>query len=94
VGMKVKVRLWGIFQELAGGGRELSVDMPERATVGNLIGQLISRHGKRFEEGLFEPGTKEVKPYIKLLLNGNGTTLKAKLRDGDVVAIFPPVGGG
>lgn len=94
MGVKVKVRLWGIFQELAGGGREFPVDMPECATVGNLIDQLIDRHGERLGEELFEPGTREVKPYIKLLLNGNGTTLNAKLRDGDVVAIFPPVGGG
>lgn len=91
--MRVKVRLWGVFQELSGKS-EFILDMPQRATVGGVIDQLIRLYGERFKEELLQPGARRVKPYVKLLLNGHGATLGSKLREGDVVAIFPPVGGG
>lgn len=91
--MKVKIRPWGVFQELIG-ERELEVSLGERANVGDLLDELVKRYGPKFEGELFEPSSRQVKPYIKVLLNGHGTELKAKLKDGDVIAIFPPVGGG
>jgi MoaD family protein len=90
--MKVKVRPWGIFQELIG-ERELEVNLAERARVSDLFDELIRRYGTKFKDELFQPGGG-IKPYIKVLLNGHGVELKARLKDGDVVAIFPPVGGG
>lgn len=74
--------------------RELEVDIPERAKVGDLLEELTKRYGPKFEGELFQAGTREVKPYIKVLLNGHGAEPKARLSEGDVVAIFPPVGGG
>jgi len=91
--MKVKVRPWGVFQELMG-ERELEVNILERAKLGDLLEELSKRYGPRFEGELFQPGKREVKPYIKVLLNGHGAELRARLSEGDVVAIFPPVGGG
>ncbi len=82
-----------MFQELMG-ERELEVDVPERAKVGDLLEELTKRYGSKFEGELFQPGTRKVKAYIKVLLNGHGAELEARLSDGDVVAIFPPVGGG
>ena len=92
--MRVKVKLWGVFQELSGGKSEFILEVPKRATVGSLVNQLIRLYGKQFERELFQLGTRKVKPYVKLLLNGHGTALSAKLKEDDVVAIFPPVGGG
>ena len=89
----MKVRPWGVFQELMG-ERELEVDIPERAKVGDLLEELTKRYGPKFEEELFQAGKREVKAYIKILLNGHGAELKARMSEGDVVAIFPPVGGG
>ena len=89
----MKVRLWGVFQELMG-GREFEVNIPERAKLGDLLEELVRRYGSKFEGELFQPGKREVKPYIKVLLNGHGAELMARLSEGDVVAIFPPVGGG
>jgi molybdopterin synthase sulfur carrier subunit len=91
--MKVKVRLWGIFQEIVG-ERELTIDTRTGATIGDLFNQLISSYGTKFGEELFQPGTRKIRPYVKVLLNGHGANPSAKLREGDVVAIFPPVGGG
>lgn len=89
----MKVRSWGVFQELMG-ERELEVNIPSRAKLGDLLEELTKRYGPKFEGELFQQGKREVKPYIKVLLNGHGAELKARLSDGDVVAIFPPVGGG
>ncbi|MDI6819883.1 MAG: MoaD family protein [Candidatus Hodarchaeaceae archaeon] len=91
--MKIKVKPWGIFQDIIG-GRELIIDISARATVGDLLNELTKRYGVRFEDELFLPNKKKIRPYIKILLNGHGVDLRAKLNDGDSVAIFPPVGGG
>ena len=89
----MKVRPWGVFQELMG-ERELEVHIPERAKLRDLLEELTKRYGPKFEGELFQPSKREVKPYIKVLLNGHGAELNARLSEGDVVAIFPPVGGG
>ena len=91
--MKVKIRPWGVFQEIVG-ERELSVDVPNNTTVGALLDHLASRYGQKFKSELFQPDSKNIRPYIKILHNGHGAKLNSKLREGDVVAIFPPVGGG
>jgi MoaD family protein len=91
--MKVKIRPWGVFQEIIG-ERELSIEIPENFTVGNLLDRLASSYGKKFADELFQPNSKSIKPYVKILHNGHGANLDSKLRDGDLVAIFPPVGGG
>ena len=56
--MKVKVRPWGIFQDIIG-EREFAVDTQEDATIGDLLDQLIRSYGTRFSEELFQPGTKK-----------------------------------
>lgn len=91
--MRIKVKPWGVFQEIMG-GRELEVNLPERANLGDLLDELIKCFGQRLADELFQPGGRKVKPYIKILLNGHGAELVAELRDGDSVALFPPVGGG
>ncbi|MEM2908400.1 MAG: MoaD family protein [Candidatus Hadarchaeales archaeon] len=91
--MRIKVKPWGIFQEIIG-GRELEVNLPERVKLRDLLDELIERFGEKLANELFQPGGREVKPYIKILLNGHGAELEAELKDGDSVALFPPVGGG
>jgi hypothetical protein len=91
--LQVKLKLWGIFQELAG-EREVRVELPPDSTIGDLLELLIKRHRKRFQGKLSKLGSKEVRSYMKFLPGGHATGPKTKLSEGDVVAIFPPVGGG
>ncbi len=91
--MKVKLRPWGVFQEIIG-ERELSMDVPENSTIRSLLDHLANKHSQKFRDELFQPGGRTIKPYIKILLNGHGAEVGSRLREGDVVAIFPPVGGG
>jgi len=47
---------------------------------------------------LYESGSKKLRETVNVLVNGRGINLLSgldtKLKDGDVVAIFPPVSGG
>jgi len=93
--MHVKVRTIGSFIELFGfKEREVSF---QGNTVEDLMKFLKRTIGTTFEENVLEPDEK-VKPFIKVLVNGLGIEtlrgLSTELSDGDVVAIFPPVGGG
>jgi len=93
--MRVKVKTIGSFIELFGfKEREVSF---QGNTVEDLLKFLKRTVGTTFEENVLEPDGK-VKTFIKVLVNGLGIEtlrgLSTQLNDGDVVAIFPPVGGG
>jgi molybdopterin synthase sulfur carrier subunit len=65
--------------------------------VQDLIDQLSERFGEKFREMLLEPnGT--LKPYFHILVNGRHVRLlnglQTSLSENDIVAIFPPIGGG
>jgi molybdopterin synthase sulfur carrier subunit len=92
--MKVTVKFFATFREIFGGdAREFDLD--EGTEVQNLL-DLLSDSSQRREE-LFETADT-LKPYVKVLKNGRNIHfldgLKTKLEAGDVLSIFPPVGGG
>jgi len=93
--MHVKVKTIGSFIEHFG-FKEREVDF-QGNTVEDLMKFLKGTVGATFEENVLEPDGK-VKTFIKVLVNGLGIEtlrgLSTELNDGDVVAIFPPVGGG
>jgi molybdopterin synthase sulfur carrier subunit len=69
----------------------------EATDVQELIDILGKQFGDKFTKMLLEPdGT--LKSYFHVLVNGRHIRLqqglKTKLADRDVVAIFPPIGGG
>ena len=74
--MLVLVRLFATFRE--GRFKEKQIDLPEGATLANLLKLL------KIEQ--------ENTPI--LLLNGIAASTDAKLAQNDVVAIFPPIAGG
>ncbi len=68
-------------------------------TIRELLDRLGEMFGQELIDMMFEPETKVVHHYFKIIVNGRHyTTLPDKaetvLQDGDVVAIFPPVAGG
>ncbi len=94
--MKVIVRYFTTMRELAGTSQEEML-VGEGATLGETIERLASKYGQEAQRYLyFEEG--KLDPSIRILVNGTdaGTLLGAetKLRDGDVVALIPPIGGG
>ena len=91
--MKIKIKFFSFFRDLFQAG-EKDVDMERGTDVQDLLNLLCDSSKKR--ERVFEG--RELKPYLAILKNGkhiqslNG--LETKLEDSDLIAIFPPAGGG
>lgn len=89
----VTVKLFANLRELAR-TRELEV---EASTVEEVLQKLIEKFGSSFEKELFVSENKIRDEYL-LLVNGKNYEFldggKTKLKDNDVIAILPPVGGG
>jgi len=83
----VKVKLFANFRE-AVGSREIEI---EAKTIKELLFSLIERYPK-LEEYFSEDRLKD---YVHIMVNGKIIKdLATKLKQDDVVAIFPPVSGG
>ena len=82
-GMKVNVLFFGLTHDLTGFAQEL-VDLPE----GESLEGLWRRYEARF------PGLRPVGDSLLLAVNQEIAKRSTPLRDGDEVAIMPPVSGG
>jgi len=91
----VTVRTIGPFSERIG-FHQLTVNLKGR-TVHDLLQQLCDEYGRNFRETVFNK-QGNIRPYIKLLVNGRGLHVQQGLvtilHDGDIIAIFPPIAGG
>ncbi len=91
--MKLKVKLFANFREAAG-NKEVDVS-PKGDQVADVISAL-AREYPRLEPLLLNG--KEVKPYVNVLLNGKSVRdqggFQARVKEGDDIAVFPPVSGG
>jgi molybdopterin converting factor small subunit len=56
--------------------------------------EILSLESDSFVKELLKKADIEEKEVAILLVNGIKTTSNTKLNDGDVVSLFPPVGGG
>ena len=97
--MQVKVRLFTSLREIIGKKEEsLTFTEGEKVTVEIVLNVLSDKYGKPFTEYVYKNETNKPKGFLQFLINGNSTTtlegLKTELKDGDVLAILPPVGGG
>jgi len=66
------------------GAKEEELELASPANVGHAFSKAISAH----------PGLEKIKEIIRPLLNGQWASLTAELKDGDRIALLPPVGGG
>ncbi len=94
--MKVKVRYFTTLRDLAGSAEE-ELRIEDGATLARLIKEVALKYGEKAGTYLYQNGDK-VDPAIYFLINGiNSRIISGSdtiLRDGDVVAIIPPIGGG
>ncbi|MBE0512424.1 MAG: MoaD/ThiS family protein [Candidatus Bathyarchaeota archaeon] len=94
--MKIKVRFFTSLREITG-KKEDEIQSPSIFTVEELLAHLSKKYGREFTEYLYDEKGK-VRTYIQILINGRGIKalqgFETKLKEGDTVAIFPPVGGG
>ncbi|MHA1358344.1 MAG: MoaD family protein [Candidatus Helarchaeota archaeon] len=70
----------------------------EADTVGEILEKFIEEYGASLDNTLLNPETRELQHYILILVNGRNIRFldgrNTSLKDGDVVAISPPIAGG
>lgn len=93
--MAITVKFFANFREAVGKEREQVEGVKD---VASLLDELVRRFGKPLSEELYSPETRQIRDTVNILVNGRGVSfldgLGTPLKDGDVVAIFPPVSGG
>jgi sulfur-carrier protein len=84
--MRFTVLYLARLREALGRGNE-QIELPDASTVASLVGSLRDRGGQWAIE--LAAGRA-----VRVAVNQEMTDLSAMLRDGDEVALFPPVTGG
>ncbi len=95
--MRVKVKFFTLFR-LEYGLSELNLELPEEdITIRDLLKIIDIKTGKNISKKLFTDD-KKVKTSAIVLVNGKNIFhirgLDTNIRDGDVISLFPPGGGG
>ena len=97
--MEVKVRFFTNLREIVN-KREETVTFTNggKVTVASVLKTMSEKYGKPFKEYVYDKKTGQPQGFLQFLVNGNSTAtlngLETELKDGDVLAILPPVGGG
>jgi len=97
--LRVSVRFFTNLRELVGKkGEAVEFSDSEKVTLDKLLHLLSCEHGKRFVDYVYDAKTGRGKKFLQFLINGKSSAslsgFQTVLKDGDVVAILPPVGGG
>jgi len=94
--IRVKVKFFTTLREIVG-KKEEQIELSRSVTIETLLRQLAKTYGKEFEDYIYDE-LGNVRGHLQFLVNGNSITslqgFKTKLKEGDHVAILPPVGGG
>ncbi len=81
--MNIKIRLFARYRELVG-STETNLQVQPGITVGTFKNQIDN----------YFPQLKAYTPTLLIALNGEFVESDLVLKDGDEVAILPPLGGG
>jgi len=94
--MRVKVKFFAMLRELVGVGEE-----EYEVESGTTVHDLLLKHVPQKHRNISDLWAKKVSDLLHerhgiymIIVNGYRVDLSQELKDGDVVAILPPVGGG
>jgi len=94
--LKITVHFLGNIREIAG-TREQAFEISD-PTVDGLVERMAREYGDDFKRTLINTSTGKISSSVVVALNGVDIEalkgLDTNLKDGDVIAIFPPVAGG
>jgi molybdopterin synthase sulfur carrier subunit len=90
----VTVKFFATVRE-AVGTRSVQIEAED---IREVLDLLQSQYGRSFKDTVIDEETGNLKRFFSCMVNGKRIELlesyETKLKDGDAVAIFPPVGGG
>jgi len=90
------VKFFTTLREITG-KKEDQIEFSKTATVQSLLKQLSKKYGKEFNDYVYDE-LGNVHGHLHFLINGQSITalreFRTRLKEGDQVAILPPVGGG
>ena len=81
--MKIVVKYFALFRDITGTDQD-TVVIGEESMVSDLLGSIRSKY----------PEMDKTKRDVLVSVNRNFASHEVRLKDGDEVAIFPPVSGG
>jgi len=81
--MKITVKTFATIKDICGFAQE-DITLADSSTVQDLLNILQDRH----------PGFESIRGSILLAKNEEYCSMNTRLRQGDTVALFPPVSGG
>lgn len=85
------------FTRILGSG-DVEIEVPDGATVRDLLSKMVETWGQSLSSHLFKPGTEELLPHVVLMVNGRIIHflegMETELRTDDLVLLFPPAAGG
>ncbi len=95
--MSINVKFFAIFRDLLGLKElQLEAGSKENLKLIDLLESLFQRFGEDFRSKILENGN--IRPKVNIMINGRNIKFldgfNSPLKDGDIVAIFPPVAGG
>jgi len=94
--MKVEVKFFTSLREITGKKAD-EIQLQNVITVEELLNLLSDKYGKKFREYIYNKKGK-VQDFLSFLVNGRNINVlqdfDTKLKQGDTIAIIPPVGGG
>jgi sulfur-carrier protein len=97
--LQVIVKFFTSLREIVGKKEDpVSFGGNEKVSVAKVLGALTEKYGENFRDYVFDKKTGKPQGHLQFLINGTSTAtlagLETELKDGDVLAILPPVGGG
>lgn len=94
--MKIKVKFFTSLREITNKKVD-EIQLKNAITVEELLAILSEKYGKKFREYIYNKKGK-VQDFLSFLVNGKNINvlqeLDTELKQGDILAIIPPVGGG
>ncbi|MHA1977764.1 MAG: ubiquitin-like small modifier protein 1 [Candidatus Hodarchaeales archaeon] len=91
----VTARFFGSFKQVTQ-KRDFVLTLPKGGTIANLLGKVIGNFPRL--HGLLLDTNLQLGSWVVILINGRNMSLfngiETQLREGDIIAIFPPVAGG